>query len=122
MQASTRIVLWIVRISGLAQIAVGLLIWTGRGASLVPLHIANGFLIVAALWVLAILALVAGERVGMTIVALAWGVALAAIGLPQARLLVGSSHWVIRVPHLLMGLAALGLADRLCRPILKRVP
>jgi hypothetical protein len=37
-------------------------------------------------------------------------VALPAFGMIQASLLVGPMHWIIRVLHLLMGLAAMALA------------
>ena len=59
----TRVILWIVRLSGIAQLVVGVLLWTGRGGALLRPHMVNGFLIVALLWILAILALVARARV-----------------------------------------------------------
>jgi hypothetical protein len=51
--------------------------------------------------------------------ALVWGIALPALGIPQAAILVGPWHWIVRVVHLAMGLAALAVADRLATGILR---
>jgi hypothetical protein len=40
----------------------------------------------------------------------------------QAGVLAGSMHWLIRVVHLLMGLAAMGIAGTLGQAILATVP
>ena len=117
MQLATRLLLWIVRASGLLQIVLGLVFWLGYARQMLQVHIVNGFLIVALLWVLAILALVARARLGLVVFALAWGVALPGFGLAQAGMLVGEWHWVIRVIHLVMGVAALALADHLANAV-----
>ena len=65
MQLATRLLLWIVRVSGLLQIVLGLVFWLGYARQMLQVHIVNGFLIVALLWVLAILALVARARLGL---------------------------------------------------------
>jgi hypothetical protein len=49
-------------------------------------------------------------------------VALPAFGMIQASLLVGPMHWIIRVLHLLMGLAAMAVAGMLGQAILAAVP
>jgi hypothetical protein len=53
-------------------------------------------------------------------VAIVWGLVVPILGLNQDRLLVGSAHWVIEVLHLLVGLGAVGLAERLARAIKAR--
>lgn len=119
MRIAALVASWFVKLAGIVQLGLGIAIWTGRGASLVPAHISLGFLIVLALWVLAILALVAGVQRGLAVFALLWGVALPALGMPQATILMGSWHWIIRVVHLVMGLAALGIADRLGSAVIR---
>jgi hypothetical protein len=77
--------------------------------------------VVLGLWTLAILALFARTSRGLAMFALVWGLALPAFGMSQASMLVGSLHWIIRVTHLLMGVTALGMADRLAKTILAAV-
>jgi hypothetical protein len=45
--------------------------------------------------------------------AIAWGLVVPILGLSQDGLLPGPAHWVIQVLHLLVGLAAIGLAEAL---------
>jgi hypothetical protein len=44
------------------------------------------------------------------------------LGVTQGRLLPGSWHWLIQVLHLLVGLAAIGLATDLATRIKARQP
>ena len=120
MQTTATISLWIVRVSGTIQLVLGILFWTGHGYDYLPLHIINGVLIVLSLWTVAVLALVARTRTGLAVFGLAWGLALPAFGLRQATVLVGSMHWIVRVIHLLMGLAAMGIAGTLGQAITHR--
>ena len=120
MRLTTLVAMWIVRLAGLTQIVIGLLIWSGRALTLIPMHMGIGFLVVLGLWTIAILALVAKTRSGLAIFALPWGVALPAFGMQQANILPGPSHWIIRLVHLTMALAALWIADALAKAVLKR--
>ncbi len=113
MRNATTTAQMLVRISGLIQITLGLLFWTGHLFSLVPLHIAVGIVLVLSLWTLAGIAARAGVSPGFVVVAFGWGVLLPVFGLTQSQLLVGDSHWIIRVLHLLVGLAAIGQAEGL---------
>jgi hypothetical protein len=119
MRTATLVTMWIVRLAGIIQIVLGVLFWTGRGINYIPLHMAIGFVVVLGLWTLAILALRARAPVGLVGFALLWGIALPALGIPQATILIGRWHWIIRVIHLLMGLTALALADRLASHVLR---
>jgi hypothetical protein len=118
MRTATHVLIWIVRIAGIVQILLGLSIWIGPGMRYFPLHIQIGFLIVAGLWILAVLALIVRGRPVLAGFALVWGLALPVFGLAQADILVGPFHWIIRVIHLLMGLIALGTADALAKHVL----
>lgn len=118
MRTATFALIWIVRVAGVVQILLGLSIWIGPGMRYISLHIQAGFLIVVALWILAILVLIVRGRPALAVFALVWGLALPAFGMAQATILVGPLHWIIRVIHLLMGLIALGTADALAKHIL----
>ncbi len=120
MRMATLGLVWIVRVLGLVQIVLGLLIWIGPGLRYLPIHISMGFLIVISLWILAILALIVRGRPGLVGFAFLWGLGLPAFGMAQMTLLVGSLHWIIRLVHLLMGVIALATADRLATHVLAR--
>ena|SRR5690348_13807531 len=122
MRTTAGISLWIVRIAGTVQLVLGALFWSGHAYALLPLHIISGMLIVLTLWTVAVLALINGTRPGLAVFSLMWGLALPAFGLRQATILVGSMHWIVRVVHLLMGLAAMGLAGTMGQAILSAVP
>ena len=114
--------IWIVRVAGSLQLLLGALFWTGHACSFLPLHIVSGGVIVLTLWTVAVLALVVRTRRGLALFGLLWGLALPAFEMVQASLLVGSMHWIVRVVHLLMGLAAMGVAGTLGQAILGAVP
>jgi hypothetical protein len=122
MRATTTTILWIVRVAGILQLVLGALFWTGHAYSFVSLHIISGTLIVLALWTAAVLALVIRTRRGLAFFGLLWGLALPAFGLRQATVLVGPMHWIVRVIHLIMGLAAMALAGTLGQAILAVLP
>ena len=122
MRTTAAISLWIVRVAGTLQLLLGALFWTGHAYSFLPLHIISGVVIVLTLWTVAVLALVARTRRGLALFGLFWGLALPAFGMVQATMLVGSIHWLIRVLHLIMGLAAMALAGMLGQAILAAVP
>ncbi|MFL5616731.1 MAG: hypothetical protein ACJ796_23925 [Gemmatimonadaceae bacterium] len=122
MRIAADISIWIVRIAGTLQLVTGALFWTGRAYTFLPLHIISGTLIVLTLGVVAVLALIAPTRRGLAVFGLLWGVALLAFGLRQAAILVGPMHWIVRVVHLVMGLAAMALAGTLGQAILAVMP
>lgn len=111
---------WIVRLTGLVQIALGLAFWTGHGLSLIPLHMMNGFLVSLGLAVLAVLAWRTGSGGGVAVLGIAWALVLPAFGIVHVGMLPGSWHWIVRVVHLALGLGALGFADRLAELTLRR--
>ena len=122
MRTTTTISLWLVRVTGTLQLVLGALFWTGHAYGYVPLHIINGFVFVATLWTIAVLALVAQTRRRLAVFALVWGIALPAFGIVQATLLIGPMHWIVRVIHFLMGFSAMGVGGRLGQAVLAMVP
>lgn len=109
-----------VGLDGLVLIALGLLFWTGNADPLIPVHMLLGIALVLALWVLAVLAAVAGVNFGLVALAFVWGLVVPALGLTQERLLPGGAHWLIQVLHLLVGIIAIALAQILAMRIIAR--
>ncbi|HEX6050516.1 MAG TPA: hypothetical protein VFZ21_14650 [Gemmatimonadaceae bacterium] len=119
MRATTAILQWIVRIVGIVQIVTGLLFWIGRAINLVPLHMMTGLILTIAILILTIFAGITGAQRGMIVAAVLLVIALPALGMTQTALLIGPWHWVIRVLHLLIGLAALRLGETFANHILR---
>lgn len=111
MRTSTSIALWTARITGLLQLILGALFWTGNAQSLIPVHMLSGSILVLALWVLAAQVIMTGANPGLGWFAIFWGVVTVALGMTQMQILPGSLHWVVQVAHLLVGIGAMGLAD-----------
>lgn len=111
MQRAIRIAEMFVRASGTILLLLGIIIWTGHGASLVAAHSALGVVFVLTLWVVAAIGIRA--KVGIVLPArlLIWGFLIAWFGTAQRQLMVGDLHWVIRVLHLAVGLIGIGLAE-----------
>lgn len=103
----------LVRLTGLIQIVLGVLFWTGNALNLIPIHMLVGLVLVLSLWTLAILAARAGLQLSFVVLALVWGLVVVVFGLTQTQLLPGPFHWVIEVLHLLVGLGAIGQAEGL---------
>jgi hypothetical protein len=112
---------WLVRVTGLIQIVLGVLIWTGTADSLIPIHMLNGLVLIFSLLVLAVLAAFARVNPALVALAIVWGLITVLLGLTQQRLLPGQMHWLIQVLHLLVGLGAIGQAESLARRIKARL-
>ena len=110
-----RITMLIIRITGIFQVLLGIVFWTGNALPLIPLHMLVGSLFVISLLVLGIRAGVKGAGAGPAALAMGWGALVLAFGMVQAQILPGPYHGIIRTLHLLVGIAAMGLADRLSR-------
>ena len=78
----TRIV---ARVIAVVQLALGIVVWTGHGDSLIPLHIAVGLLLVVDLWAAVALGLRSGAPIGLAVLALVWSVGMPVFGLVQAN-------------------------------------
>jgi hypothetical protein len=109
----SRILLMLMRVGAGVQVVVGLGLWSGRWYSLVDMHRTVGIAYVVLLWVLAIIALVQRRSVKVALFAVLWGFVIAMLGFTQQRILIGDLHWIVRVVHLIVGLAAMPIAERL---------
>ena len=100
------------RLSGVTQVVLGLLFWTGRALDLTHVHMGVGLL-----FVITYLYMVSTARLGPRGLTLAvlLGAVLPVFGMLHTRLLVGPWHWTIQVLHLLLGIAAMAVVDRTAR-------
>ena len=115
MKTTITVVLILVRLCFLVLLVLGIVFWTGHGLSLIPLHMIVGIVLVLGLWVTSLLAAVARAPLGLALTGLLWGVITIAFGMKQMTLLPGPSHWIIQVVHLLVGMGAIALNERLAR-------
>jgi hypothetical protein len=120
-RAST-VVQGLIRACFVVQLVLGVLFWTNNARGLVPLHQFVGFILVFAIWAQAGLAAWARVNLGLVALAFVWSLVVPVLGLTQAELLPGSAHWVIQVLHLLVGVVAVGLAERLAAGVRARAP
>ena len=117
MRTATTVIGMLIRLLGLIMIALGLLFWTGNALNFIGLHMLIGIVLVLLLWALAIMAARSGVSLGVVALGIAWGLIVVALGMTQTRLLPGDAHWVIKLLHLLVGIGALGIAERLAASI-----
>jgi hypothetical protein len=115
MRAIAMPLIMLARVSWVAQLVLGSLFWTGHFTGLVSLHIIIGLIFVFTLWLLALIGLQTKTGGAIAWVALAWGLLTLLLGLGQVKVLVGDAHPVTQILHLLVGIAALGLAEDLSR-------
>ena len=120
--AVPRALLMFMRLGALLQVVVGIGMWTGHLYSLVGVHQIIGVLFVLALWSIAVIALVQRRSVGLATFAIAWGVLVAGLGFSQQAILPGDFHWIIRVLHLVIGLASMPIAERLAPGHVRAAP
>jgi len=111
MRATLTIAQMLVRITGVLQLILGLLIWPEGVLSLISIHMLLGLVFVVSLWVLAAVSTRAGIPIGMAAGVAVGGLVVLVLGMTQTSLLPGSSHWVIQVLHLLIGMAAVGSGE-----------
>lgn len=117
MRTTANIAQMCVRVIGVILLILGLLFWSGNALGLVNTHMALGLLFVIALWVLCGVGIKARISGGLITLGIVWGLIVIGLGMSQRTMMVGSSHWVIRVLHLLVGLAAIGIGESLAKRI-----
>jgi hypothetical protein len=113
--AAIGVVQMLIRASGLLQLALGIAFWTGTLLVAVPFHIFNGLIFSILLEAQAGLAFRSGVSRRLVVLSVAWGLLLPAFGFTQTQILPGDWHWLVRVVHLAIGVAAMAFAERLAR-------
>jgi hypothetical protein len=106
------IAVMVLRIGVLVALVMGILFWTGNIQNLIPIHMLIGILVVLCLWVIGLAqGFTKAANFGLALATFILGLVLAIVGLYQTNWLPGSSHWIIQVIHLLLGLSAIGLGE-----------
>jgi hypothetical protein len=117
---ATTILRWVVRITGLLQLVLGLAFWSGNLLQYVQFHMLDGFVFTLAFLAVVVLAAFARVGLGLVLVGIVWVVVVPVLGMTQTQILPGDFHWIVRVVHLLVGVGAIGFADRLAGMVLAR--
>jgi hypothetical protein len=116
-----RILLWTRLLAGIGAMTLGLLHWFFR-ISFIEIHVLFGLLITLALLIPGIVAVFTkGLRV-LGAIAIVFALIVPVFGITQMQILVGDFHWLIRVAHLLVGVAAVSLTERICQRLLGLKP
>jgi hypothetical protein len=103
----------VVRVCGFVALLFGVMIWIGN-VRLTNIHMMLGFILVLALWVLSVFAFRAKLAV-LGVLGIVMGLVVAGLGNAQKSMMLGDSHWVIRVVHLLVGIIAIGVAESIAK-------
>jgi hypothetical protein len=96
-------------------LVLGLVIWTGHGDALIPVHIALGVALVLSLWTIAGIAARSGAPFPVVAIAAGWGATVVLLGLTQEALLPGGWHWTVQVVHLVISMGAIAWGRRLAQ-------
>jgi len=116
MSKTVKVLLMLARLLAAIQIVVGFAIWFGLGKP-VAFHSALGSLFVLVVWIVALIALFTLSHRVVPLITLLVGGLLLWFGMAQTSLLVGSGHWAVRLAHLLVALATLGLVEALAKAV-----
>jgi uncharacterized membrane protein HdeD (DUF308 family) len=111
MRTTLTVAQMLVRITGVLQLILGLLIWAENMNNLIGIHTLIGLVFVVSLWVLAAVSTRAGIPISLAGGVATLGLIALVFGMVQTSLLPGSSHWIIQVLHLLIGMAAVGSGE-----------
>jgi hypothetical protein len=120
MNKPMKMILNVVRLLVAIQIGMGILMWMGKGANLVNMHMGFGLLFVVLAVAFAVMGKAAGAPPSLTWVTIIWGIVVVVVGMEQARVMVGDSHWVIQLIHLLLGLGLAAQVERIGRAVKTR--
>lgn len=110
----------VIRALGVLQLLLGIAIWTGAAVPWRGVHIMTGLLFAATFVAIgAVTARLAG-RVLPLAAALGWIAIVVAYAFAHARLLPGDAHWVAQLVHVVIGLATIGIAEKVAAPVRAR--
>jgi hypothetical protein len=107
---------WVLRLGVLLALILGIFFWVGSAAdALIPVHMLIGIIVVLSLWVIGLAqGFNKGGSFSVAVVTFVVGLALAIVGFFQQQWLQrlpDSTHWIIQVIHLLLGITAIGLGE-----------
>ena len=116
-----RVVQNLTRLIWLILLILGIAFWTGRSQSLTPVHECLGVGFVILLWALGYLGVRSGASPGLVAGVLVWSFIVLGLGFAQTQIIPGSSHWIVRALHVIVGFVAIGLAEALGGRIRRRL-
>lgn len=105
----------VMRVIIVIQLVSGIALWMGRWVRMVDPHRTLGIVYVFALWLIAAIAIARKHKQGAAGFAILWGVLIATLGFTQQTILPGEYHWITRIAHLLIGAAAMPMAEGLIK-------
>jgi hypothetical protein len=109
----------LLRITGVLQIIMGVILWIASADAIIPAHVFIGSVFVLSLWAVAFMAARAGVSPAMVALTFIWGLIIPVLGIAQVNLMPNAAHWVIQVVHLLVGIVGMGLGEQLSARIRK---
>src|SRR5947208_3194595 len=108
-----RVLMWTRLVAGIGAMTLGLMQWFFH-ISFIELHMLFGVLVTILVLIAGIVAVFTkGLRV-LGAIAIAFALIVPVFGITQMQILLGDFHWVIRVAHLIVGVAAVSLTGRIC--------
>ncbi len=112
----SKVLIMALRLLAMFSIVLGVLLWSGQ--NLLAAHIGLGFLVTAILLVLALMGFVK-RAIVLAVVGLVLVVALPYAGFKQLPLVFGTGVRLVQIAHVVIVLAALGVAESLNAAIRK---
>ena len=117
---NTSMLQMVIRITGMIQLILGLIVWVGKVDSFIWIHILIGSILTIALFMLVYQAYRAGVSRGFVLLAIVWAVGLPIWGLAQDKILPTSYLLISQILHVLCGLGAIGIGEMLGVQIRKK--
>lgn len=109
----------IAKVTGVLALYLGILSWQGIIQSLIPFQIISGSILGLLIMVMGVRAARAGLPTWIAALALAWGVSFSLFGISQLNILP-DNQLISQIVHLVGGLGAIGISERLAVEIEKR--
>src|SRR5512132_4492808 len=113
MRTAIKVALAILFGCGALLLALGIIICTGHGDQLTPVHVTLGVVLIVTLWTIAAIAARSGVPARTVAFAAAWGLLVVLFGLAQEDLVTGSWHSTIQVLHVAISMGAIWWGRRL---------
>jgi len=102
-----------IRLIVLVEVILGILFWLGKATGLTQVHVALGFVLVLCMLALAGGAIARRAPVGLVALEIVWALVLPVVGFWQLNVATSGAHVAVQVVHLLLGLGAAGVSERL---------
>lgn len=102
-----------IRIIVLVEVILGILFWLGAARTFTALHVGLGFLLVLCMLALAAVAVTRRAPIGLAALVIIWALILPVVGFGQLHVVSPASHVTVQVIHLLLGLGAAAVSERL---------